>query len=320
MTKTKVFFAVLVLLMLALPSTALAEPKPVIWWAEYFDNPHLKGNPIRSIREEKIDHDWGYESPLVAVPHDYFSVRWSTDAHFEEGQYTFTVTADDGVRLWIDGKLVIDQWRVQKASTYTHSIYFHAGQHKLQMAYFEQTHAAVAKLWWRKDAKPERKAKPSHPPKQHKPHHPHPSGPHSGGAIVVDNKGPGFKWGGSTDYRHASTGGYGTGFFWTKNTERYPTNHALWWPYIERAGKYEVFVFIPGNHATTEKARYRILHNGERHDKFVDQAWYFNQWVSLGTYYFSGHGHEYVALYDNTREANYSTRIAFDAVKWVPVH
>ncbi len=62
------------------------------------------------------------------------------------GTYAFTVTADDGVRLYVDGKLVIDRWVDQGATTYTVSVPLGAGTHTVVMAYYENAWDAVAHL------------------------------------------------------------------------------------------------------------------------------------------------------------------------------
>ena len=46
-----------------------------------------------------------------------FSVRWVKTQNVSAGIHTFTATADDGVRVYLDGTLVIDQWRDQSATT-----------------------------------------------------------------------------------------------------------------------------------------------------------------------------------------------------------
>jgi hypothetical protein len=79
-----------------------------------------------------------------------------------------------------------------------------------------------------------------------------------------------------------------------------------------------VFAFIPGSNATTTAARYRVCHYGEQQSRVINQNNYPNEWVSLGTYYFKGGGNnECVTLYDATGEAANSTKIAFDAMKFV---
>ncbi|MFQ5578928.1 MAG: PA14 domain-containing protein, partial [Anaerolineae bacterium] len=152
----KTFFrlTLLLVLILALPgATALADsPAPVNWTAHYYSNPGLSGEPAKTVTETAIDYDWGFNAPADGLPADNFSVRWTGSATFEAGDYTFSVTVDDGARVWLDGDLLIDEWRRQAPTTFTAQTRLSAGTHQIQMAYFEATGTAVAKLWWRFDA------------------------------------------------------------------------------------------------------------------------------------------------------------------------
>jgi PA14 domain len=62
------------------------------------------------------------------------------------GSHTFTATADDGVRVYLDGTLVIDQWKDQSATIYTASRTVTAGNHELKVEYHENGGDAVAKV------------------------------------------------------------------------------------------------------------------------------------------------------------------------------
>lgn len=311
MFKSKILLITLLLTILLPAGTVLAEEPAIIWWAEYFDNPKLEGNPVRAIREAEIDYDWGKNAPLAGVPADGFSVRWTTKTNFAAGNYTFTAVVDDGVRLWVDGKLLIDAWKMQSATIHAADTNLTAGTHTVQMAYYDNTGDAVAKLWWRQNVQ----APPTPPSGDND------SGGTTAKTLIIDNSDKGFIWGGPLAYRNKVHGGYGQGFFWTQNTSTWPTNYGKWTPTFTAPGDYEIFVYVPGNHATTAQLRYRVLHDGQRHDKLVDQDWYFDKWISLGTYHFNGknEGKEFILAYDNTREHAYSTQIAFDAVKLVPV-
>src|SRR5262249_39581267 len=64
------------------------------------------------------------------------------------GIYRFTVTADDGVRLFIDGKKFLDQWRDQAAATYTFEAPMTAGNHEIVLEYYEHSGSAIVKLSW----------------------------------------------------------------------------------------------------------------------------------------------------------------------------
>jgi hypothetical protein len=94
-----------------------------------------------------VNYNWGPGGPTgVGVCTDDFSVRWVKTQSFADGTYTFTVTADDGVRVYLDGSLVIDQWKDQPPTTYTASRSVSAGDHTVSVEYYEHTEVAVARL------------------------------------------------------------------------------------------------------------------------------------------------------------------------------
>ena len=85
---------------------------------EYWDNQDLKGEPKLTRKDTQISFNWNQASPDPSIPREHFSARWTGVISPEKtGDYTITVTADDGDRLWLNGKLVIDNWSVHAAST-----------------------------------------------------------------------------------------------------------------------------------------------------------------------------------------------------------
>ena len=115
--------------------------------AEYFANRDLSGEPVLTRCEGKIDNNWGNGGPGNGVPTNNFSVRWTGIRIFEEGTYSVFATADDGVRVWLDGNKVIDAWRPQSATTYRTRQTL-SGRHEVKMEYYEQGGNAVAILGW----------------------------------------------------------------------------------------------------------------------------------------------------------------------------
>lgn len=118
--------------------------------AEYFDNQTLTGEPVLTRQEAAINHDWGLEAPAEGVPADQFSARWTKTEEFAGGIYTFSATADDGVRVFINGQPIIDKWVDQSAPTHTAEVELPAGEHTITMEYYENGWAAVAKLAYEK--------------------------------------------------------------------------------------------------------------------------------------------------------------------------
>jgi hypothetical protein len=118
------------------------------WQGEYFDNRDLSGTPKLVRKDAQIDFTWGSGSPDASLPADNFSVRWTASLYLKGGSYHFFTYSDDGVRLYVDGALVIDQWHDQGATQWQSSIYLAEGTHFLRMEYYERTGEAVARLWW----------------------------------------------------------------------------------------------------------------------------------------------------------------------------
>lgn len=121
------------------------------WKGEYFNNTDLSGTPVLVKDEggEFIDFDWGLNSPDSKVNND-FSARWTRTAYFSAGTYRFSVGADDGLRLIIDGVLRKEHWRHSGLRMYTVDVSLTAGNHKIVLEYFDDTSHAIAKLSWKK--------------------------------------------------------------------------------------------------------------------------------------------------------------------------
>mgnify|MGYP000648687425 CR=1 FL=1 len=116
---------------------------------EYCDNANFTGaSMVRT--DGTVNFDWGSGSPDAALGADSFSVRWSGAVLPQYTQtYTFYTTTDDGVRLWVDGKLLIDRWADQSPTEASATIALTAGKKvDLRMDYYENGGGAVAKLAW----------------------------------------------------------------------------------------------------------------------------------------------------------------------------
>jgi len=268
------------------------------WRGEYFNNATLSGAPVLTRDDAQVNFSWGSGSPAPGVVNaDHFSARWTRSVNIPAGNYRFTVTADDGVRLWVNGHLLVDAWVVQAARTYVGDLYLPGGSVEIKMEYFEQSGLAVAQMSWA--------AVGSTPPP-------------AGGAIVVDNSSPSFmKGGAASSWRAASGLGQGDSMLWTYNNDHQRSNYnwARWYPNLT-AGRYEVFVFIPRNYASTRQANYWVAHRDGFTQQIINQNSYSDQWVSLGVYTFQGNSSDYVSLSDITGETYLSRMIGFDAVKW----
>ncbi len=141
------------------PPTPTPAPQFPDWVGGYYNNPDLSGAPTLVRNDPAISFDWGLGSPAPDIPPDNFSARWTRNLNFSAGIYRFYTRTDDGVRLWVDGALVINQWKDQSPTTYAADVYMSEGTHHIRMEYYERTMGAVAMLSWeRADQFPDWKA------------------------------------------------------------------------------------------------------------------------------------------------------------------
>jgi RNase P/RNase MRP subunit p29 len=117
------------------------------WKGEYFGNVALAGSPLLIRNDRGIDFNWGGGAPAPGLPADRFSVRWTRQLNFPAGSYRFFVEADDGVRLWVDGILIVDQWR-DGVGSHRGDIYLADGVHTVRMEMYENAGNAMARMWW----------------------------------------------------------------------------------------------------------------------------------------------------------------------------
>jgi hypothetical protein len=117
--------------------------------AEYFANVNLTAPPaLMRCDATPLNFNWGTGSPDPSIPADNFSARWTGQFPFSAGVYTFIATADDGVRVRVDGDLVINGWVDQGPTPYTAYKTLTEGSHTVVMEYYERGGGAVAQLGW----------------------------------------------------------------------------------------------------------------------------------------------------------------------------
>lgn len=116
--------------------------------AEYFNNIDLSGTPAFSRCETSINYNWAENGPGNGIAVDNFSVRWSGIFTFADGDFLFTAIVDDGVRIWVDGVLVIDAWMDQSVATYQKKIHLTAGDHAVKIEFYEHGSEAICQCGW----------------------------------------------------------------------------------------------------------------------------------------------------------------------------
>ncbi|MFZ1977619.1 MAG: glycoside hydrolase family 3 C-terminal domain-containing protein, partial [Bacteroidota bacterium] len=118
---------------------------------EYFNNQNLEGRPAFKRNDDKIDFDWGSKSPKEGFSREHFSVRWTGFLQVQKsGIYDLDFLSDDGVRLYLDDSLIINNWTQHPPTDNSYSANLEAGKkYKLKIEYYQDLGGAVAKLSWR---------------------------------------------------------------------------------------------------------------------------------------------------------------------------
>ncbi len=115
----------------------------------YWDE--LGFNGKRLTRNDPIvDFNWGEGPPIPGIEPDFFTARWTGRIEAAvSGAFTFYIASDDGMRLWIDNKLLIDHWGSHPLSEAQGAITLQAGQrYNIRVDYQEREDTAIARLLW----------------------------------------------------------------------------------------------------------------------------------------------------------------------------
>jgi hypothetical protein len=132
--------------------TAQGEPGLSV---EFFANEILSGSPTVTRTDSAINFDWGSGSPDPRLPNDHFSARWTGTIQVpaDVGDVILATTEDDGARVWIDGKQVINAWGPHDSATTEASAVLTAGKpHQLRIEYLQLEYSASLRLKWRQAA------------------------------------------------------------------------------------------------------------------------------------------------------------------------
>ncbi|MEM7129249.1 MAG: PA14 domain-containing protein [Chloroflexota bacterium] len=118
------------------------------WKGEYYTNRRLDGNPRFRRNDREINFNWGGGSPSSRIPDNDFSVRWRRSLWFEEGRYRFYAQVDDGVRVYIDGNRIINEWNDNSGGAPYSTERDLSGWHEIQVDYYENNGGAEIRFWW----------------------------------------------------------------------------------------------------------------------------------------------------------------------------
>lgn len=123
------------------------------WQATYYDNPNLSGAPILSQSEPSrsipLEFNIGTSPPLYQPSiGNNWSARWQGDFFFWSGDYIFRAQATGGVRVYIDGLLILEGWSDSQKDI--NNIFRSVGQgdHTIRIEYYRQTAESSLRVWW----------------------------------------------------------------------------------------------------------------------------------------------------------------------------
>lgn len=123
----------------AAPVPAGCPIAPVGWRGEYYANATLSGSPSLCRDDPAVSFNWNGTSPGGSVPATNFSARWTLTQWFAAGTWQFTKGSDDGLRVYVDSTLVIDDWNYQvySANDVTAEVELTEGYHTVIAEYFQ---------------------------------------------------------------------------------------------------------------------------------------------------------------------------------------
>ena len=122
-----------------------------VWDGESPPDPSIPDHeePIREAIHEQIDFVWD-DSPAEGVPASKFMIDWRGFVEVPEtGVYRFFIIVDDGAKLWVDGRLVIDAWQDQPPTHYiSEPLELEEGFHEIRLLYYNNDVFARIMLGW----------------------------------------------------------------------------------------------------------------------------------------------------------------------------
>jgi len=118
------------------------------WLGEYFNNKELTGSPVTTSHDPWIGFKWGTDSPMPGVYSDHFSARWRTKMHLKTDHYRFCAMSDDGVRIYVGGELVLDEWHANNGVAYCGEYWASTGTYEVKVEYYEDGGKALLYVWW----------------------------------------------------------------------------------------------------------------------------------------------------------------------------
>ncbi|HEX8657348.1 MAG TPA: PA14 domain-containing protein [Hymenobacter sp.] len=144
------WWSLALLLVLLFPAAAPAQaPTGDGLKGEYYNGTSFN-EFVLSRRDATVSFDWAHQPPAPGVMAEYFSVRWTGWLVVPaSGRYLFHATVDDGMRIWLNDQLILNEWRPQPVQRFTVAAKLQAGEpYRLRVEYFQDILDTRAQLTW----------------------------------------------------------------------------------------------------------------------------------------------------------------------------
>lgn len=117
---------------------------------EVYDNKDFRGNPVVISKTDHIDYVWTNTPPEGYHSRTNYAVRWTGKIDVDKaGRYRLSTRYDDGVRIWVDGKLIFDDWTEHLVRNHEQVVDLSEGEHDVKIEYFQAGGEAIIKFEWR---------------------------------------------------------------------------------------------------------------------------------------------------------------------------
>lgn len=133
------------------PSVISSCPSPGVgaYSGCYFNGTTLSCAPYKTTIDSQLMNDWSNAYAGRPDPLSNFSVRYQGIFNFATaGTYDISVVTSDGMRVYIDGIILIDSWKDQPPSMYTVTKNLGSGNHLIVVEFYSHTGSPVSYLWW----------------------------------------------------------------------------------------------------------------------------------------------------------------------------
>ncbi len=120
-------------------------------YGEYYDNETFQGKPRHTRIDEAVSFNFGAGSALADMPADHFSIRWTGRlVPLRSGSYRFVMKSDDGSRLYLDDRRIIDHWGTHAATEKSYDVKLEAGKEtQIAIEYNESGGDASVVFGWK---------------------------------------------------------------------------------------------------------------------------------------------------------------------------